>query len=166
MGHIHSDSEYDYTASATIVHKGKVLLLFHHKLHLWLPPAGHIELDEHPIEALYRETEEETGLTKEHLTLLTPYDNLVLERDPETSLGLPVPFDIDVHTVNNQGHRHIDLSYIFVSDTDHVRKEEGGAEQLEWFTLEEIETLSPMPRKVYSHAAFALELAGKADERL
>lgn len=162
MGHIHSDSEYDYTASATIVHNDKVLLLFHHKLHLWLPPAGHIELNEHPIEALYRETEEETGLTKEHLTLLLPYeDNLSLERDPETNLSLPVPFDIDVHTVNDEGHRHIDLSYIFTSDTDAVRKEEGGAEQLEWFTLAEIEKLSQMPRKVYSHAAYALELAAR-----
>jgi 8-oxo-dGTP pyrophosphatase MutT (NUDIX family) len=162
MGHIHSDSEYDYTASATIVYGNKVLLLFHHKLHLWLPPAGHIELNEHPIEALYRETEEETGLTKEHLTLVMPYtDNLSLERDPDTNLSLPVPFDIDVHTVNNAGHRHVDFSYIFVSDTDVIRKEEGGAEQLEWFTLDEIEKLSPMPRKVYSHAKYALEKAGE-----
>ena len=131
-----------------------------------MPPAGHIELHEHPIEALYRETEEETGLTREHLTLLLPYeDNLSLERNPETNLSLPVPFDIDVHTVNDAGHRHIDLSYIFISDTDKVRKEEGGAEQLEWFTLAEIETLSPMPRKVYSHAAYALELAAKESER-
>lgn len=162
MGHIHSDSEYDYTASATIVHKNKVLLLFHHKLHLWLPPAGHIELNEHPIEALYRETEEETGLTKEHLTLITPFtDNLALERDPDTNLSLPMPFDIDVHTVNEAGHRHIDFSYIFVSDTDIVHKEENGAEQLEWFTLEEICELSPMPKKVYSLAEYALNQVGK-----
>lgn len=160
MGHIHSDSEYDFTASATIVHANKVLLLFHHKLHLWLPPAGHIELNEHPIEALYRETEEETGLTKDHLTLLLPYDdNLSLERDPDTNVSLPVPFDIDVHTVNQQGHQHVDLSYIFLSDTSVVKREDGGAEQLEWFTLEEIDNLSPMPRKVYSHAAYALKLA-------
>ena len=46
MGHIHSDSQYDYTASAIIVNKNKVALLFHHKLKLWLPPAGHVELDE------------------------------------------------------------------------------------------------------------------------
>lgn len=162
MGHIHSDSEYDYTASATIVHNNKVLLLFHHKLHLWLPPAGHIELNEHPIEALYRETEEETGLTQDHLTLITPFtDNLALERNPDTNLSLPIPFDIDVHTVNEAGHRHIDFSYIFVSDTDIVRKEENGAEQLEWFTLEEIRELSPMPKKVYSHAEYALNQVGK-----
>lgn len=162
MGHIHADDQYDYTASATIVYKNKVLLLFHHKLHLWLPPAGHIELHEHPIEALYRETEEETGLTKEHLTLILPFvDNLSLERDPETNLTLPVPFDIDVHTVNGAGHRHVDLSYIFESDTDQVCSEDGGAEQLEWFTLDEISQLSPMPRKVYSHAEYALKIVGE-----
>lgn len=162
MGHIHGDSEYDYTASAMIIHDNKVLLLFHHKLHLWLPPAGHVELHETPIEALYREVEEETGLTKEHLTLMLPYtDNLNLQRDPDQNLSLPVPFDIDVHAVGDTGHRHIDFSYILVSDTDIIRKEESGAEHLEWFTLDEVEKLSPMPRKVHSFAEYALELVGK-----
>lgn len=162
MAHIHSDSEYDYTTSALIVYKNKVLLLFHHKLHLWLPPAGHVELSETPIETLYRETEEETCLTKEHLTLITPYtDNLHFERDTSTNQVQPMPFDIDVHTVNDGGHRHIDLAYILLSDTDIVRKEVNGAEQLEWFTLDEIKTLSPMPKKIYSHAEYALKNAGE-----
>lgn len=161
MGHIHAaHGQYDFTASAMIVHNHKVLLLFHHKLHLWLPPAGHIELDEHPIEALYREVEEESGLTKEHLTMVLPYNaNLSFERDPKQNLGLPVPFDIDVHAVDESGHRHIDLSYIFISDASAVRKEEGGAEQLEWFTLDQVRKLSPMPKKIYSLAEYAVAQA-------
>lgn len=31
MGHIHDDSEYDYTVRGIIVRGEKVLLLFHHK---------------------------------------------------------------------------------------------------------------------------------------
>jgi len=162
MGHIHSDSQYDYTVSATIVHENKVLLLFHHKLHLWLPPAGHVELDETPIEALYREVEEETGLTKGHLTLITPFtDNLDFQRDPATNRTEPMPFDIDIHTVTPGGHQHIDFGYIFISDTLTVRKEEGGAEQLEWFTVDEIEKLAPMPKGVHSRAQYALRIVGE-----
>lgn len=158
MGHIHGDSEYDYTASAMIVHDDKVLLLFHHKMHIWLPPAGHIELDETPIDALYREVAEETGLTKDHLRLVLPFDdNLSLTRDPAQNTVLPVPFDIDTHTVTESGHRHIDFAYILLSDTTNVRPEEGGSDQLEWFTLEEINKLSPMPRKIYSQAEYALK---------
>jgi 8-oxo-dGTP diphosphatase len=162
MGHIHSDSEYDYTASAMIVHKNKVLLLLHTKMQLWLPPAGHVELNEHPIEALYRETTEETGLTKEHLTMITPFtDNLSLGRDPAKNQVLPMPFDMDVHTVTDGGHRHIDFVYIFVSDTDKVVREKDKADELAWFTLEEIDKLAPMPRKIYSYAEYALEKAGE-----
>lgn len=158
MGHIHSDSEYDFTVSAFIVHKNRVLLLLHHKLHLWLPAAGHIELNETPIESLYREIEEETGLTKAHLSLITPFkDNLSFGVDPYENQILPLPFDLHTHTVTEAGHRHIDLTYLFTSDTEAVQKEENGALELRWFTLKEIETLTPMPQLVYSHASYAIQ---------
>jgi len=157
MGHIHGDGQYDYTVSAIIVHKNKVLLLLHHKLHLWLPPAGHIELNEQPIEALYREIEEETGLTREHLTPIIPFtENLSIEHDEKDNQMLPMPFNINIHNVSDT-HRHIDFSYIFISDTDQVVKEIDGAESLEWFTLDEIEQLTPMPKITYGHAKYALE---------
>lgn len=160
MGHIHKDNQYDYTVSAVIVHKDKVLLLFHHKLHLWLPPAGHIELNETPVEALYREILEETGLSTEHLTLINTFsENMAIDHDPEQNVILPIPFNINTHQVTEAGHRHIDLSYILTSDTDKVRKEKDGAEKLEWFTLDEIASLSPMPKITYGHAKYGLEKA-------
>lgn len=157
MGHIHSNSEYDFTVSAVIVHKNKVLMLLHHKLKLWLSPAGHVELNETPIEALYRKTQEETGLTKDQLTLIAPFENnLSLERD-DLNRTEPMPFDIDIHPVGDEGHRHIDLAYIFISNTDKVVEEKGGAEELRWFSLEELAGLSPMPKIMYSRAEYALE---------
>lgn len=158
MGHIHSNSEYDFTVSAVIVHDAKVLMLFHRKLQLWLTPAGHVELTETPIEALYREAQEETGLEREQLTLVSPYTaNQSFERDG-TNKGEPVPFDIESHSVGGEGHRHIDLAYILTSTTDKVVIEEDAAEQLKWVTLDELEKLSPMPKSMYSRARYALQL--------
>ena len=92
--------------------------------------------------------------------MLTPYtDNLSIERDPSENTVLPIPFDMDIHTVNKGGHRHIDFSYIFISDTDKIVREVDKADELAWFTLDEIDKLSPMPRKIYSQAKYALEKA-------
>ena len=41
----------DFTVATFVVHEGKVLLLWHRKLGMWLPPGGHIEPNELPDEA-------------------------------------------------------------------------------------------------------------------
>lgn len=60
MPHIHE--RYDFVVNAFIVFNNKVLLVHHPKYDKWLPMGGHVELDEDPEEALFREIEEETGL--------------------------------------------------------------------------------------------------------
>ena len=52
----------DFTVATFVVHEGKVLLLWHRKLGMWLPPGGHIEPNELPDEAAVREVREEAGL--------------------------------------------------------------------------------------------------------
>lgn len=163
MGHIHSDSQYDYTASGVIVHDDKVLLLLHHKLNLWLSPAGHIELDETPIQGLFREVQEETGLTPNDLTLISPYvDNLSFARDEDRSTTEPMPFDIDIHSIGESGHKHIDFGYILASDTAEFTPEEGGATEMRWFTLDEIKDLSPTIESIKSRAAYAIRKVREA----
>ena len=63
MAHIHE--LIDFTIAAYIVFENKVLLIHHKKLERWLPIGGHIELDETPEDALYREIQEECGLKVE-----------------------------------------------------------------------------------------------------
>ncbi len=157
MGHIHSDDQYDFTASAVIVHDDKVLLLFHSKHDLWLNPGGHIELDETPLKALYREAEEETGIAKENLTLYAPYaDHMEFERD-ETNLTEPMPFDIDIHVATDGGHQHIDMAYILRSNTDQVILEADKATDIKWFTIPELEELPNLRKTVLSRAKYAID---------
>jgi len=54
-----------FTVAVFVSWEGKVLLHFHRKLGMWLPPGGHIERGEHPDDAAVREVHEETGLRVE-----------------------------------------------------------------------------------------------------
>jgi 8-oxo-dGTP pyrophosphatase MutT (NUDIX family) len=52
----------DLTVEAFVVYEHRVLLIDHTQLQTWLPVGGHIELDEEPEQALFREIREERGL--------------------------------------------------------------------------------------------------------
>ena len=54
-----------FTATGFVVHEGATLLHWHAKVKMWLPPGGHIEANEDPVQAVLREVEEETGVKAE-----------------------------------------------------------------------------------------------------
>src|SRR5690606_27499787 len=113
MAHIHE--KYDFVISAFIVYESKVLLVDHVKSKLWLPVGGHIELDEDPEMALWREIEEESGLKKSDLNLLTTKPSF---QDSRTKI-LHTPNYVDVHDINPT-HKHIGLIYFLRSTTDKI----------------------------------------------
>jgi len=93
----------DFTVATFVVHDAKVLLLWHRKLSLWLPPGGHIEPNELPDEAAVREVKEETGL------------DVVLRSQPSQPplpgpLALAQPEGVQLEDIA-PGHQHIDLIY-------------------------------------------------------
>lgn len=154
MGHIHE--KIDFTASVYIVHDNKVLLHMHKKLALWLPPGGHIELDEDPNEAAIREAKEETGLDIELVGTRHDYKNEFLAREL-----IPPKFLNRHYFDRTRTHEHVDLSYFAraISDVSTARQEVDGAE-LRWFTKEELEGNSDIIPDVRMHALAALsELA-------
>ena len=57
------DLERHFTATGFVVDKKSILLHWHKKLSMWLPPGGHIEPGEDPQQAIIREVLEETGLS-------------------------------------------------------------------------------------------------------
>lgn len=99
--------ERHHTATAYIVSDGRTLLIWHEKLRMWLPPGGHCELNEDPVQAAEREALEETGL---EVTVIPPQNLLVCE-GPAV---LPPPAVIlieDIVRHDQPFHQHIDHVY-------------------------------------------------------
>jgi len=100
--------ERHFTVSGFVVADGRTLLHWHRKLQLWLPPGGHIDPNEDPVQAVLREALEETGYACE----VVPHE----EPLPFSNVGqLPSPMKIivaDVGATETQlAHQHIDMSY-------------------------------------------------------
>ncbi len=109
MPHIHD--KYDFVITVYIVYDDKVLLVNHPRYGKWIPVGGHIELDENPEEALFREIKEETGLEVEILATKPSVS------DSDTTF-VYAPRYIDVHEANPP-HHHIALVYFAKATNDH-----------------------------------------------
>ena len=129
MTHIHE--KIDFTASVYIVRDDKVLLHVHKKTGHWLPPGGHIELDEDPKQAALREAKEVSGLDIELIaTESIPITSSELERE------LIAPRYLNRHFFGNSvvsGHEHVDMVYFARVVSGELIGEEGG-EKMEWFS--------------------------------
>lgn len=128
MSHIHH--LYDFTITVFIVNKaGKVLLVNHPRYNKWIPIGGHIELDEDPEQALYREIAEETGL---EVTILSDKPNV-------TSKGtkfILTPSYVDAHEANLP-HQHISFNYFALAHSDAFTKSDEHTD-MRWFSKEEL----------------------------
>ena len=97
-----------FTASGYVIQDDSVLLHWHPKVHGWLPPGGHIEANEDPVQAVLREIEEETGIIAEVLPT-----GIVL--DLEYPVQVQPPFTILVEDIADPvdgDHQHIDMIYL------------------------------------------------------
>lgn len=102
-----AEFERHHTATAYVVAGEWTLLLWHHKLKMWLPPGGHLEANEDPVQGARREALEESGFAVE---VIAPPDLLVCE-GPGV---LPPPAVIlieDIVRADQPFHQHIDHVY-------------------------------------------------------
>jgi ADP-ribose pyrophosphatase YjhB (NUDIX family) len=91
--------------------------------------GGHIELDEDPEQALYREIAEETGLD---VTILTHKPNV----SSKGTKFILTPSYVDVHEANPP-HKHISFTYFAIAKNDAFVKSDEHTD-MKWFTEKEL----------------------------
>lgn len=129
MPHIHELN--DFTVHVFIVYDNKVLLINHKKMKMWLGIGGHIELDEDPDQALFREVKEECGIDIE---LLSNKPNV----ESKGTKFLYTPAYSDIHEINEK-HKHIALVYFAKAKSDQFIHNQEEHIDIRWFTEEELE---------------------------
>ena len=146
MAHIHE--LIDFTVGMYIVNKGRVLFIHHKKQNMWLPIGGHIELNEDPEEALFREIEEETGLSKNEVEILSEKPSFTSSKQRY----LYTPNLLDVHTINEK-HKHIGIIYFLRAKHDKVQLEVDAHNDIKWLTKEDLKDLKYQIREDIVYAA-------------
>lgn len=133
--------ERHHTATAYIVAAGRTLLLWHAKLNMWLPPGGHLEPNEDPVQAAKREALEESGLEVE---IIAPPDLLDVEL-PEVVVPPVVILIEDIVRADQPFHQHIDHVYFTrsLASVDFAAPIPHGPAQ--WFTAAELSESFSLP---------------------
>jgi ADP-ribose pyrophosphatase YjhB (NUDIX family) len=161
MPHLHTHpGQYDYTVSGYLVHGNKTLLIKHKYLPIWTAPSGHIELNETPIEALFKEIEEEAGVHRVNLELIETSTATKTMARGEDNTYLPVPFDLEYHAIDST-HSHINMAYILKSSTNHVEPKVGESNTFKWFTIEELAKFGETRPAIINQAIYAINYVGK-----
>ena len=137
----------EYVATAVIVRDGKILLVHHKKLNMWLPPGGHIEDGELPSECAVREVREETGFEVE-----------IVNKSPDR-FGHSVPFPTADWTQleDIQGtHCHYDFVYRCSIVGGSMQKSHE-SNDIRFFGLDEVEGLQDTTKEVKYVAGLVLK---------
>ena len=99
-----------FCATGFVVHSNSVLLHWHRKVQAWLPPGGHIEANEDPVQATVREVMEETGI---RVSVVPTSVRLAIGNLDQVD----TPFSVMIEDVIDQAHgphQHIDFIYFTV----------------------------------------------------
>ena len=130
MPHIHD--LIDFTVDVFIAYDNKVLLIFHKKHNMWLQIGGHIELNEDPDEALFREVKEECGLEIE----------MVGKKEPQIEVKghkfLYAPAFMNIHDTS-ETHKHIGLVYFAKAKSDNIILSQREHSDIRWFSKEDLD---------------------------
>ncbi len=131
-----------YTASVVVLSDTtpvKTLLIHHRKYNNWMPPGGHQEGHENPVETAIRETREETGVDiSDAIGSLEPFDS--------GANHIPIPhYFLEESPIPAYGdqpeHTHLDQIYVVRVPEQAVNHNQEESHDIGWFTLAETEKL-------------------------
>lgn len=124
--------------SCIVIRNKKILLINHKKFKKWMYPGGHVEKNETPIEAVVRETKEETGYGVSIVGAMP----LGL-KDYRLAKELPLPFTVvyeDVHYKNGR-HMHFDLMYFGIAKGKQGGLAKGESQKLRWVSERDVNNI-------------------------
>ena len=138
--------EKHFTASGIVINEeGKVLLINHKKLGVWLYPGGHVEPHETPDETVIREIKEETGLDVE---IIGSKDENLADTKTDVSV-LRHPYAILCEKIaGDDKHYHIDMVYlckIINKEESKVVYNPKQSEEIDFFGLSDLNQINLFP---------------------
>ena len=96
-----------FTATGFVVHNNATLLHWHKKVQEWLPPGGHVDPNEDPVQTTLREIKEETGFDVE---IAPTQPSLVISNLEQVHAPHSIMIE-DVSDATYGKHQHIDHIY-------------------------------------------------------
>jgi 8-oxo-dGTP diphosphatase len=107
---------------------GSLLLVDHINAGLWLPPGGHVEPDEHPVQTARREAQEELGINA---------DSDGFDSQP-TFLTITRTVGIDA------GHTDISIWFLVACRREQpLKADEGEFREARWWSPSDLEAIDP-----------------------
>ncbi len=132
--------ERHFTVTGFVIDGDRTLLHWHRKLAIWLPPGGHIDPDEDPVQAVLREVVEETGIIAE----IVPHGP-VFAFDNVTELAPPISMIVADVGEGDDAHQHIDLSYVVRPVPGAARLEPEADHGFVWVSEAALRRNDPLP---------------------
>ena len=130
-----------------------ILLVWHNKLLAWVPPGGHINENETPLEAAVRELKEETGVQAKFIDL---NNQLVINKEEiskDNYYEILRPFSLLIEIIekgNEEEHIHIDNIYVMIFEDDiiNLTNHQNDNENVKWLPVSELCNIKTMPNVI------------------
>lgn len=139
--HVPTEGERQYTTSVILITQDaprRILLTFHEALGRWVPPGGHQEAGENPIDTGTREVLEETGID------IKGYIPNQKQLNSDT-IALPPPQYLFEERIEANGtspmHHHLDFVYVVSVPFQEPRLHSNKPHQTQWFTMDEAKNI-------------------------
>lgn len=144
---------YEYAVNVFVFNSDYTSLLFVRRgtppfVGQYLPPGGHVEKGENPLEAAVREVREETGLEIEVLDF-RPGSPIVLD---SRTVRMPEPIRVQLEYIDRH-HKHVDFVLLGEVTEGSDQIPDTHKELATWISVNELKDME-MPRNVKELASF------------